>query len=291
MTNFFSKFKQNNMLNKLIYVNLAVFVLVKLVDIMLMLSGIKVENPLVDWFMVYAGWHNFITHPWGIITYMFLHQEFMHILFNLLWLFWFGQIFLEYFSNRQLLNVYLCGGIAGALLFILCYNVFPTFNATYACALGASAAVYAVVLAVAAYVPNYTVFVLFLGQIRIKWIAIFSVISDIALLKSGNAGGHIAHIGGALFGMWYIIYLKRGTDITAWLGRIIDWLVTHFNFQRKPKMKVTYKRRGETDYEYNKRRYDNQKEIDAILDKIAKSGYDGLTDDEKRKLFTNSRNV
>ena len=93
MTDFFSQFKQNNMLNKLIYVNLAVFVLVKTVDIILMLFGIQAGNPIVDWFMVYAGWRNFINHPWGIITYMFLHQEFMHILFNLLWLFWFGRIF------------------------------------------------------------------------------------------------------------------------------------------------------------------------------------------------------
>ena len=289
MNNIMSEFRSGTMLNKLIYVNLAVFVLVKLVDILMMLFNVKAGNPIVEWCMVYAGWHNLLTHPWGVISYMFLHQGFMHILFNMLWLFWFGRIFLEYFSNRQLLNVYLCGGIAGALLFILCYNLLPRFDATYACALGASAAVYAVVLAVAAYVPNYSIYVMFLGQVRIKWIAVFSVVSDLAMLDGTNAGGHIAHIGGALFGMWYIVGLRRGTDITAWLGRIIDWFATCFK-PRKPKMKVTYKR-AETDYEYNQRKHDNQQEIDAILEKIAKTGYNGLTEDEKRTLFTNSRNV
>jgi len=287
--NLLSEFRNGSMLNKLIYANLAVFVIVKLIDIILMLFNINMQNPLVEFWVVYADFSKLIRHLWGIVTYMFLHQDFLHILFNMLWLFWFGRIFLEYFNNKQLLNVYLCGGIAGALLFVLCFNLFPAFNASNACALGASAAVYAVVLAVAAYVPNYTVYVLFLGQIRIKWIAVISLISDLAMLESGNAGGHIAHIGGALFGMWYIIGLKRGTDITAWLSRAIDWSCTHFSFS-KPKMKVTYKR-SETDYEYNKRKHDNQKEIDAILEKIAKSGYDGLTEEEKRTLFTNSRNM
>ncbi len=294
MNTLWSQFKQSNMLNRLIYINLAVFVVVKLVDIVMMLSGVQAANPVVEFLGAYAGWENLIRHPWGEVTYMFLHQGFLHILFNLLWLFWFGRIFLEYFTGRQLLNVYICGGIAGALLYTLAFNIFPAFDATYAMAIGASAAVYAIVLATAVYVPNYTVYLLFLGQVKIKWIAVFSLISDLAMLDGANAGGHIAHIGGALFGIFYIASLRKGTDIAAWVGRVID--AVSGIFKRKPKMKVSYKRtdggyrRAESDYDYNARKHNEQKEIDAILDKIAKSGYNGLTEEEKRTLFRNSRN-
>ena len=287
MNAFWSQFKQSNTLNKLIYVNLAVFVVVKAVDIVLMVAGAHEPNPVVGFLAAYAGGHNLLTHPWGVVTYMFLHQGFLHILFNLLWLFWFGRIFSEYFTGRQLLNVYICGGIAGALLFILAFNVFDIFDASVSMAIGASAAVYAIVLATAVYVPNYTVYVMFLGQVKIKWIALFCVISDIAMLESGNAGGHIAHIGGAIFGACYTLALRHGTDIAGWVGRIIDGVSGLFH--RKPKMKVSY-RRSESDYDYNARKHNEQKEIDAILDKIAKSGYNGLTEDEKRTLFRNSRN-
>ena len=287
MNNFWSQFKQSNTLNKLIYINLAVFVVVKMADIVIMMIGVQEPNPVVGFLAAYAGGHNLLTHPWGVVTYMFLHQGFLHILFNLLWLFWFGRIFSEYFTGRQLLNVYICGGIAGALLFILAFNVFDIFDASVSMAIGASAAVYAIVLATAVYVPNYTVYVMFLGQVKIKWIALFCVISDIAMLESGNAGGHIAHIGGAIFGACYTLALRRGTDIAGWVGRIIDGVSGLFH--RKPKMKVSY-RRSESDYDYNARKHNEQKEIDAILDKIAKSGYNGLTDDEKRTLFRNSRN-
>lgn len=294
MNTFWAQFKQSNTLNKLIYVNLAVFALVKAADVVIMLSGVQAPNPIVGFLCAYSDWHDLLRHPWGVVTYMFLHQGFLHILFNLLWLFWFGRIFSEYFTGRQLLNVYICGGIAGALLYILSFNVFPVFDGVHSMAIGASAAVYAIVLATAVYVPNYTIYVMFLGQVKIKWIAVFSLISDLAMLDGANAGGHIAHIGGAIFGICFILMLRRGTDISGWVGRIIDGVSAIF--KRKPKMKVSYKRtdggyrRPESDYDYNERKHNEQKEIDAILDKIAKSGYNGLTEDEKRTLFRNSRN-
>ena len=287
MNNFWSQFKQSEMLNKLIYINLGVFVVVKAVDIVIMMLGIQEANPVVGFLAAYSDWHDLLRHPWGVVTYMFLHQGFLHILFNLLWLFWFGRIFSEYFTGRQLVNVYICGGLAGALLYILSFNVFPVFDGVHSMAIGASAAVYAIVLATAVYVPNYTVYVMFLGQVRIKWIAVFCVISDLAMLESGNAGGHIAHIGGAIFGACYTLALRRGTDIAGWVGRLTDGFTGLF--KRKPKMKVSYKR-PESDYDYNARKHNEQKEIDAILDKIAKSGYNGLSEEEKRTLFRNSRN-
>jgi membrane associated rhomboid family serine protease len=264
-----------------------VFVVVKVADIVIMMIGVQEPNPVVGFLAAYSDLHDLLRHPWGVVTYMFLHQGFLHILFNLLWLFWFGRIFSEYFTGRQLLNVYICGGLAGALLYILSFNVFPVFDGVHSMAIGASAAVYAIVLATAVYVPNYTVYVMFLGQVKIKWIAVFCIISDLAMLESGNAGGHIAHIGGAIFGACYTLALRRGTDISGWVGRITDGFTGLF--KRKPKMKVSYKR-AESDYDYNARKHNEQKEIDAILDKIAKSGYNGLSEDEKRTLFRNSRN-
>ena len=287
MNDFWSQFKQSNTLNKLIYINLAVFVVVKVADIVIMMFGVQEANPVVGFLAAYSDLHDLLRHPWGVVTYMFLHQGFLHILFNLLWLFWFGRIFSEYFTGRQLLNVYICGGLAGALLYILSFNIFPVFDGVHSMAIGASAAVYAIVLATAVYVPNYTVYVMFLGQVKIKWIAVFCIISDLAMLESGNAGGHIAHIGGAIFGACYTLALRRGTDISGWVGRITDGFTGLF--KRKPKMKVSYKR-AESDYDYNARKHNEQKEIDAILDKIAKSGYNGLSEDEKRTLFRNSRN-
>ena len=287
MNDFWAQFKQSNILNKLIYINLAVFVVVKVADIVIMMIGVQEPNPVVGFLAAYSDLHDLLRHPWGVVTYMFLHQGFLHILFNLLWLFWFGRIFREYFTGRQLLNVYICGGLAGALLYILSFNVFPVFDGVHSMAIGASAAVYAIVLATAVYVPNYTVYVMFLGQVKIKWIAVFCIISDLAMLESGNAGGHIAHIGGAIFGACYTLALRRGTDISGWVGRITDGFTGLF--KRKPKMKVSYKR-AESDYDYNARKHNEQKEIDTILDKIAKSGYNGLSEDEKRTLFRNSRN-
>jgi membrane associated rhomboid family serine protease len=282
-------FKHGSMLTRLIYVNLGVFVVVKIIDAFLLLFVLPAENPIVTWLSAYAGLTNLLHKPWGIITYMFLHQGFLHILFNLLWFYWFGKIFLEYFKGRQLLHVYLLGGIAGAFLYITAYNILPVFQSSLsgASALGASAAIYAIVLSVAMYVPNYTVYILFLGPVKIKYIAAFSIISDLALLGDGNAGGHISHIGGALFGMAYILNLRKGIDITRWFGIIVDAIANLFT--PKPKLKVSY-RRTETEYDYNNRKKTEQKVVDAILEKIAKSGYESLSKEEKDILFRQSRN-
>ncbi len=282
-------FKHGSMLSRLIYINLGVFLAVNIVLVFFYLFKIAIPNPITEFLSVPSSLHQLLLRPWSVITYMFLHEEFLHILFNLLWLYFFGKIFLEYFTGKQLLNVYLLGGLAGAVLYIAAFNIFPVFaeSIEVSRALGASAAVYAIVIAAAFYVPNYTVYLLFLGPVKIKYIAIFSVISDIAMLRSGNAGGHIAHIGGALFGMAYILNLRNGIDITKWFAKLVNRIANLF--KPKPKLKVTY-RRGETDLEYNARKKDEQKIIDEILEKIAKSGYESLSKAEKDILFRQSRN-
>ncbi len=281
-------FKQGSMLTRLIYINLIVFLAVKLVDIVLFLFSIGGENLLVHWLAVPAEPTQLLFKPWTILSYMFLHQGFIHILFNMLWLFWFGKIFLEYLTGKQLLNVYLLGGISGAVLYIIAFNAFPAFNESlqFSIALGASASVLAIVVSTATYVPNYTLHLMFIGPVKIKYIALVSVLLDLVFLMDGNAGGHIAHIGGAIFGYYYATQFKKGKDVSKGFGKVVDSFSTAF--KPKSKLKVTHKRK-ETDMEYNTRRADEQKDIDAILEKIARSGYQSLTNKEKDMLFRQSR--
>lgn len=281
-------FRSGSALTKLIYINLAVFLAVKLIGVVFFLLSIDPTFSIVNWFAVPADINNLVFKPWTIFTYMFLHQDFLHILFNMLWLYWFGQIFLRYFDEKKLLSVYLVGGLAGAALYILAFNILPVFSniLPMSYALGASASVIAIVIAVSVYAPNFKVNLLFFGPVALKYIAIVTIILDILSIASSNAGGHIAHLGGALLGYLYIVQMKKGRNITKGFDRFMDKIFSLF--KRKEKFKVTYKR-PMTDYEYNKSKVAEQKNIDAILDKIAKSGYDSLTKTEKEILFKNSK--
>lgn len=284
-------FKVGSYLTKLIYINIAIFVIVNIIDVVFYLANASVSNvfSVTWWLSVPADTHQLIYRPWTIITYMFLHHEFMHILFNMLWLFWFGKIFLEFLDQKKLLSVYLLGGISGGLLYVLAFNVFPVFKPFVAnsVALGASASVIAIVTAISFYVPDYTVMLMFIGRVKLKYIAIVTIFLDVLSIASGNAGGHIAHIGGAIFGYAFIANYKKGKVITKGFESFLDSLFTIF--KPRPKVKVTYKKPPTSDIEYNAAKVQNQAEIDRILEKISKSGYDSLSKDEKDKLFKMSK--
>jgi membrane associated rhomboid family serine protease len=230
----------------------------------------------------------FLHKPWTLLTYMFTHFDFLHILFNMLWLYWFGKIFLQFFSLRQLGGLYILGGIAGGLLFTITYNVFPYFRALAAdsALIGASASVMAIVFAVSFYRKDYYISLLFLGRIRLIYLALGVFLFDLLTITSNNAGGHIAHIGGALLGIWFASRIAAGKDLTKPLNRLIDAVVNLG--KRKSKLHVSYKR-NETRYEYNARKQAMNNEIDAILDKLKRSGYAGLSSEEKKKLFDASK--
>ena len=281
-------FKSGSVLTKLIYVNLAVFLAVRIIGVFISLLQINTGFSLVTWLAVPADINNLIFKPWTVFTYMFLHQDFLHILFNMLWLYWFGQIFLTRFDNKKLLSVYIVGGLAGAALFILSFNVFPLFSQAVpvSIALGASASVMAIVIAISVYIPNHKIHLMFFGPVALKYIAVFSIILDVLSIASSNAGGHIAHLGGALFGYLYISQLRKGKNITKGFDRFMDKVFSFF--KPREKFKVTYKR-SMTDYEYNQSKATKQANIDTILDKIAKSGYDSLSKKEKEILFKNSK--
>lgn len=291
MGNFISNieafFKSKSLLSRLITINIAVFIVVRLMYVIGTLFNANIG--LLTYLEVPSSFEQLLFRPWTLITYMFTHFDFFHILFNMLWLYWFGNIFLIFFNSKQLSGLYILGGIAGALLFILSYNIFPYFRtaASSSYLIGASASVMAIVFAGSFYKPEFHVNLLILGKIKIIYLAIITLIIDILAITSTNAGGHIAHIGGALIGIGFAQGMKSGKDITSGLNFLIDKFFNLFK-KRTPQMRVKHKR-AETDYEYNGRKNEENKEIDQILDKIKKSGYNSLTKEEKNKLFNASK--
>ena len=201
-------FKNGTYLTKLIYINIAIWVIVRLVFVCYSLSGSD-GSLMLGWLALPASFELFISRPWTILTYMFLHFELLHILFNVLWLYWFGKIFLEYHNQQKLLSLYILGGLSGGLAFMMAYNWLPVFHERIINSqlLGASASVIAIVIAIAVYVPNHLIHLAFIGPVKIKWIAFVSVILYVISLSGDNAGGNFAHLGGAVWGWIYICLL------------------------------------------------------------------------------------
>ncbi len=217
---------------------------------------------------------------WTPFTYMFLHAGIFHILFNMLWLYWLGQIFEEFLGTKRTLGLYLLGGLAGAALFLISYNIFPAFTQsglqlnTYI--VGASAAVMAVIVGAATIAPNYTISLMFIGAVRLKWLVIFYLVIDFLGIVGPNAGGEIAHLGGALFGFIYVKQVQQGRDMVGGIAKL---------FKKKTKLKVASTNRDKSSPSGAPR----QDEIDRILDKISKTGYDNLSQQEKEILFRASK--
>lgn len=284
-------FRRGNIYIQLIYINAAVFILTTLLEVMLQLFNRSLGG-VFEWLELPASLPRFIIQPWSMLTYMFMHAGLMHILFNMLWLYWFGALFLSFFSAKHLRGLYILGGICGGVLYIVAYNVFPYFSPMidYSFMLGASASVLAIVAATAYREPNYPIRLFLFGTVRLKYLALIVIGTDLLFITSSNAGGHIAHLGGALAGLWFAAGLSKGTDITSWINRIIDTIASLFSFKpRKAKMKVHYGTNRQKDYDYNTQKKVKSEEIDRILDKLKKSGYESLTTDEKKSLFDASK--
>ncbi|MBS3807441.1 MAG: rhomboid family intramembrane serine protease [Bacteroidales bacterium] len=278
-------FRRGSTLIKLIYINAAVFLFIKVLQVLAFLFGFSgITDALLQWLAVPADLPKLLTRPWTLFTYMFLHEGFLHIVFNLLWLYVFGRIFLMYLNEKRLVSVYLVGGLSGAALYILAFNIFPAFQQAVplSIALGASASVMAIVIAISVYVPNFSINLLLIGPVKLKYIAIFTIVLDVLSIPSSNSGGHIAHLGGALFGYLYIAQFRKGRNITRGFDRFMDRVFTVF--KPKPRFRVTHNRPG-TDIEYNKWKAERQQRIDEILEKISKNGYESLTREEKEILF------
>ncbi len=289
---FRNQLNASDTLRKLIAANVIVYLFFAVLRAITKLFVTPLEAYFIpsDWLAVPASLHVLLYRPWTIITYMFYHEEFFHILFNMLWLYWMGRIFQEYLGNKKLFSTYILGGICGAVLYILAYNIFPLFsNAVgFSHALGASAGVLAVTVATATLLPEYKIGIIFIGPVALKYIAIITVFLDLISVSGSNAGGHIAHLGGAMFGFFYIRQLRSGKDIASWFNRFADNIATIF--KGRSKMKVSYKRTT-NDEDYIADKKSKQERTDEILDKISKSGYGSLTSEERDFLFKSSRDV
>lgn len=287
INNIKSMFKNGNILIKFIFINVTVFIVFGVFDVICTLFKISTVD-LVSYVGVPASIHGAITHMWTLFTYMFVHANLFHIFFNMLILYWFGKIFLTYFSPKNLGGLYILGGLGGALLYIVTFNTVPYYmDMQGSVMVGASAAVMAIVFASAFYRPQAEVGLLLVGRIKIVYIAVFFFLLDfLALGSPENPGGHMAHIGGAIVGFVFAKQYLKGKDITAWMNKLIDLVVNWFKPRPQKNMKVKInKNKRSSDYEYNEQKNKTVADIDSILDKIKMSGYSSLSKDEKKKLF------
>ncbi len=287
--------KPNNAHVQLIVINVAIFLAMGIVYVF---STIGESTWIYDFiskqFTIPPRFSEFILRPWTIITYAFAHSltDIFHILFNMLIFYWFGRLFIEYLGNDKLIALYVLGAITGGVVYLLVFNGIPYFmeRSGFIGMVGASAAVYAIVTGAAVLLPNYTFYLLFLGPVRIKYIAGFYIVLSFLGSVGSNAGGNIAHLGGALIGFIYIKQLQVGVDWGGWITSTIDWFKSLF--KPRPKVKVTYRKsEPEVKSKGGTKRPSkaSQDEIDAILDKISERGYESLSADEKEKLFNASK--
>lgn len=281
------KIRSGNPITRLIIINVAVFLIVGCIRILLFLTG---NSDLFEWIVSFISFplsvQAFIYKPWTLITYMFTHVALFHLLWNMITLYWFGQILSDYTSTKKITPLYLLGGLAGALVTLLLISVIPVFRPYIGNPMvGASAGITAIIIAAATLVPNYKLNLLFIGPVKLIYVAMFVVFIDVLNVASyDNVGGNLAHLGGGLMGYIFTVQYKKGRDLGSGIGSFLNWAENLFKPSAKSKMKVAYKRTvSDAEYNYNKKI--SQEQIDSILDKISKSGYESLTKTEKDILF------
>ena len=276
------KFKTLNIANKLIVINIAVFLLFFIASFLFNTSS----EVLMQWFVLPEEPIEVLKQPWSLLTYSFLHGGFTHILFNMIWLNFFSKFILNLFSEKRFLTVYLLGALYGGLLFVTAYNVFPVFQSKAGYLLGASASVSALMVFAATYSPNIS-FRFFMVTIKLWQLAVGLFLLDLFRLGSGtNPGGMLSHVGGAVFGYVYAVQLAKGNDIGLWFEKIVASLVNLFKTKKNTPFRKVHKTPKNTSKKKTTSVKDGRQiKIDGILDKIGKSGYESLTKQEKDFLF------
>ena len=274
--------KDDNGLVKIILINVIVFVVLSILEVFITLSGGgTIFKAFVNKLMLPAAFTTFILQPWSLISYFFLHLSFGHILWNMLFLYWFGKIIHDNIGNNAVISLYVLGGIIGGLSYMALFNIIPFYGdrVSDSLMLGASAGVFSIVAGSATLLPNYTFYLLFLGPVRIKYIALFYILLSFLDVTGSNAGGEIAHLGGALIGYLFIRQLQNGVN----MGEGIIKIINIFNKKSSSKIKQDSPINDEEKPDIS------QDEIDKILDKISESGYSSLSKKEKEKLFNASK--
>jgi membrane associated rhomboid family serine protease len=286
--------RHNNAHVQLILINVVIFLFLVVLNVFTFFGGFEnVFGFVYKQFSIPADFSEFITRPWTIITYAFAHDytRILHILGNMLGLYWFGKLFIEYLGSDKLVAVYVLGALSGAIIYLLAFNTIPKLaDFPSSGMVGASGAVFAVMVATATLLPDYTFSIIFIGPVRIKYIALFFIVGSLIGTTSANAGGNIAHLGGTLIGYIYIKQLQAGVNWGGWITTTLMWFKGLFT--PSSKVKVTYRKteaRTTQSAPTSKASKASQDEIDAILDKISDRGYESLSKEEKEKLFNASK--
>lgn len=272
-----------NVAEKLIAINVLIFIVNGLSTFLLRTD----EDIIVQWFQLPKDFFDFLTQPWSILSYSFFHGGLSHIFWNMLVLYFVGRIFLNLFDGKRFLNVYFLGVILGGLFFMVSYNIFPAFFEVNAVLIGASAGVRAVLIFICAYIPNQEVRLVFFN-IKLWYVGAFVVLADLIQIPYGiNAGGQLAHLGGALLGYVYARQLFKGKDIGEGFSKLMDGIANLFKrTEKKAPLKTVYrKKKTGTNTKVDYKKESHQRKIDTILDKISKSGYESLSKEEKDFLF------
>lgn len=305
------EFQFGNMITRIIIVNIVIFLIINVIMLGFYVFHRGFIPPQFDvalhTFCIGADWRHNLYHPWVWLSNMFLHQGFFHLVWNMLYLYWFGQIVGDLIGNNRILPIYILGGLAGGLVFFLSANYFPNIGQY---ALGASAAVMAIVMTAGTMAPDYIIRLVIFGEIKLKYIvAILLILDLVGIATTTNSGGHLAHIGGALMGYIYAKQLRMGNDWAAPINRIIDFVINTWDgifsgnkkASKRKKPQMAYKNTERQAQQQNNQQQqsskkgfaasddENQQRLDSILDKIKQSGYDSLSQEEKAFLFKMSR--
>ncbi|MGB0896219.1 MAG: rhomboid family intramembrane serine protease [Flavobacteriaceae bacterium] len=285
MNELLSKYKSLNIAEKLIAINLIVFMIFGLIAFLFTTSIVY------DWFVLSKNVSEVITKPWSVFTYSFLHFGLLHLVFNMVTLYYVSQLFLSRYNPKTFLNTYVLGALVGGVLFLLSYNLFPVFNDQLGYLVGASASVMAVLIFICTALPHMQVSI-FTFRVKLWHLGLCFVMLDVIQIPYSNSGGHIAHIGGALFGYIYASQYQKGNDIAKGFENFMNTLASKLSFKKKSSLKTVHKTKAQrraTDKTVFQKKRIKQAQIDAILDKISKSGYESLSKEEKAFLFQSGK--
>ncbi|AND63148.1 rhomboid family intramembrane serine protease [Flavobacterium covae] len=279
------QYKVGDLTLKLIFWNIILFVFPVFTVYLLKIGG--TEFNIYEWVALSSNFKQLFCRPWSLISYCFFHSSFVHLIFNMLMLHFAGRIFTTYFTQKQLLSVYLLGGFFAGLIYIFTYLLLPSLSTKTVLLVGASASIMAIVFATATYQPYMRVRLVLFGNIYVWQIALAFLIIDLVQLPLENTGGHISHLGGAFFGFIYIKLLQKGFDLGKGLNWFLDRLVGVFSVKKSAPFKSVYKNVTPANEIKSRiiRKDKTQQQIDEILDKISQSGYESLTKEEKEFLF------
>lgn len=267
-------FNKANIVEKIIYINVFLF-----------LITVLLQNFVINWFALPAGLNDFIYKPWTLISFAFIHQGFFHVLSNLLVLYYLGNLFLDFYSKKQFLNCYFSGSIFGGIVFLGYYYFIDTSEALPLA--GASAAVTAIFIAIATKIPRYALQLRFVGSVELWVMAAIWVVLSILQIANPEKGSAIAHISGAVFGFIYAKQSEKGNDIGKWFESMVGFFTNAFGTKKSGPLKTVHKsEKRSTSEEVSKTK---QRKINDILDKISKSGYESLSQEEKDFLFRSGK--